>query len=295
MQSNVLSLIHRALQISGRAAMPNVSNSIGIARARYIQSIYEPLECRNPDTLVRDLLPAPVRWLSMLQARTLLAQLRSRPGYYYLIARTKYYDQVFSDAVRNNIGCVINIGSGADTRAYRFAHELRKRNVRVLECDQPRSIVVKQRLAGQCWPNEHVTYVSIELNARSWPEMAARLDEITLPVLVMLEGVSAYVERKAFACFLAFLAAKLRSNSRVVYDYKVCGAADHPSRHDSAKPLFRLPGSKSDVIAYHKEMGYELEHFELSSDLSLRLLPNIATYANPYTEDCVVELAVDIK
>jgi methyltransferase (TIGR00027 family) len=295
MKPHALSLIQRTLEMSGRAHMPNLSNAISIARARYVQSLYEPPDCRNPDTHVRELLPAPVRWFSMLQARMALAQLRSRPGYYYLIARTKYYDQVFLDAVRNNIQCIINIGCGTDTRAYRFAQELRKREIRVFECDKAQSISVKQRLAGQRWPTDHITYVSTDLNAGSWPDMESRLAEVAGPALVMLEGVSGYVAQEAFARFLAFNAAKLHPNSRLVYDYKIRDFADCATRGDSTKRLFRLPAAKRDVISYHKALGYELEHMELSSDLTLRMVPNVATHARPYTEDCVLELTIGAK
>ena len=69
MRPNILLVIERALEFSGHLVLPNLSNSVGIAKLRYIQSIGETREYRNPDTLVHGLLPAPLRWLSMLQAK----------------------------------------------------------------------------------------------------------------------------------------------------------------------------------------------------------------------------------
>jgi methyltransferase (TIGR00027 family) len=296
MSAIFLAVIQRMLEILGRLTLPNLSSSMGVARLRYIQSVFESLENKNPDTLVGEFLPAPVKWLSMIQAKMQISKLRSRPFYYYLIARTKYYDQVFIDAVGSNIQYIINIGSGTDTRAYRFGETLRKRQVTVLECDQSSSISVKQQLARELWRADHVTYVSIDLNENSWPDLERRLNEIPSDALVMLEGVSGYINEESFALFLKFIANKLSAGSRLAYDYKIIGHTDDVANSGSIKRLFRLPSTWSDVVAYHKALGYELHQLELSSDLSLRFLPNlVGSKVLLFTEDCLLQLTVAQK
>jgi methyltransferase (TIGR00027 family) len=293
MKLNLLSSVERVMEVSRRLTLPNLSNSIGVAKLRYIQSAYEASEYRNPDTLVRDFLPPPVRWLSMLQAKMQLSKLRLHPFYYYLIARTKYYDQVFADTINtNNINFIINIGCGTDTRAHRFAEALRENKIKVLECDQPQVISIKQQLAKQKWHTDHITYVSVDLNDGSWPDLELRLTEIPSAVLVMLEGVSPYIDEEAFGRFLNFMAIKLPRGSRIAYDYKIRGIADdfeHIGR-------FRLPATEKAVIAYHEALGYKLQRMELSSELSLRLLPDLVrTDARLFTEDCLLQLTVARK
>ena len=256
-----ITFIQSALRFSGQLALPDLSNSIGIAKKRYIQSAYETPEYRNPDTLIRDLLPPPVRWLSMLQAKLQLSKLRRDPFYYYLIARTKHYDQVFTDAIYNKINYIINIGCGTDTRAYRFGAELKMRGIKVLECDQAESIAIKQQLANRTWQTDHVAYVSLDLNDSAWPQLECRLDKIHSAVLVMLEGVSPYIDEISFSQFLRFLAVKLNPESVIAYDYKIRSASDEPG--GPTKRLFRLPTTKNDVIAYHEALGYRVEHLEV--------------------------------
>ena len=41
MKPNIILFIQRALEFSGRLTLPNLSNSVGIAKLRYIQSVYE--------------------------------------------------------------------------------------------------------------------------------------------------------------------------------------------------------------------------------------------------------------
>jgi methyltransferase (TIGR00027 family) len=292
----MLFMIQRVLEVSGRVTLPNLSNSIGVAKLRYIQSLYETPEYRNPDTLIRDFLPLPVRWLSRLQAKIQLSKLRSRPFYYYLIARTKYYDQVFLEAMRSNIACIINIGCGTDTRAYRFAEELTKKKIKILECDQPESISIKEQLAKRKCRTDHITYVSIDLNNRSWPDLEDRLAEIPFPVCVILEGVSPYIDEESFSRFLNFIAVKLQAGSRIAYDYRIRGIADDVEHIGRIKRPFRLSATKKDVIAYHEALGYTLEHMELSSELSSRLLPNLVrSGARLFTEDSLLKLTVTQK
>jgi hypothetical protein len=111
-----ITFIQRTLRLSGQLVLPDQTNSISIAKSRYIQSVYEVPEYRNPDFLVGHLLPSAVRWLTALQVKLQLSKLRQYPFYYYLIARTRHYDQMFADAIYNDIAHIINIGCGADTR-----------------------------------------------------------------------------------------------------------------------------------------------------------------------------------
>lgn len=295
MKQNIIPLMQRAMEISGHLSLPNLSNSVRVAKLRYIQSIGETPEYRNPDTLAQHFLPAPLRWLSMLQARVQLRTLRGYPFYYYLIARTKYYDQVFLNAIYSNINCIINIGSGTDTRAYRFAAELEQRGIEVLECDQAQSIAVKEALAKQKWRTDHVAYASIDLNDRLWPELESRLAKIPTAVLVMLEGVSGYIDDEAFDRFLNFLATRLNVGSFIAYDYTIRSTSDDFEFDFAHRRLFRLPATKSDVIAYHEALGYKVERVELSSELLSRLLPNLAISATRYTEDGLIILTVSKK
>src|SRR5947207_3074661 len=113
--------------------LPDLSHMMKVGQLRYIQSVYETPECRNPDVLVKHLLSRLERWRSDLRGRTSLTKLRANPFYYYVLARTRYYDAVYIDTVCSNLSYVLNIGCGSDTRAYRFGHILKQRNVGIVE------------------------------------------------------------------------------------------------------------------------------------------------------------------
>jgi len=261
-----------------------------VAEYRYIQSIHETDELRNPDTLVRHFLPTLRRWRLAWLGKRKLALLRSDPLYYYLLARTKYYDGVFLDAISENMQHIINVGCGSDTRSYRFEHVLKQKGVKVLECDQQEAISDKQRMTDQRWAFDHIAYLDIDLNDDTWPDFENWLGiNVTAKTLVMMEGVTPYVNFETFGRFLSLLARKLPAGSRVAYDFKLSGVADDFGRVGRTQRPFRLTAKIEDAVAYHEELGYRLNHIELSSDLSARLAKS---GDHLFTEDGLILLEV---
>jgi methyltransferase (TIGR00027 family) len=222
---------------------------------------------RNPDTLAGHFLPLPLRLLSLLQAKKL-----RRPFYYLLLARTKHYDQIFTEAILDDTTAIINIGCGVDTRAIRFAAQLKTRNKAVFECDHAHMIFKKEILAKRKWGVDHIQYLSIDLNDDStWTELFSQLAKIAGTLLVLLEGVSPYITESSFSSFLKLIAEIAPLGSRIAYDALTRGKVDFngPDR------LFRLPAVKEEIIAFHEAMGYRVGHIEFGAELSGRLLPNL--------------------
>ena len=272
--------------------MLNLSYLMSVGELRYIQSRYERPEFRNPDTVVSEFLSIPRRLSCSLRGRFLLPVLRSKPFYYYLLCRTIYYDEVFLDAIWDSVKFIINIGCGTDTRPYRFAHLLKQKGVRVLECDQPAAIARKQQIAAHHWPIDHVTYLAIDLNDESWPEFERQLRQNRQNrVMVMMEGVSPYVSQTGFESFLRLLGQMLIPGSLLAYDFKIEGVdSEFGGSEKTARP-FRLPADRQDVTAFHRTKGFRLDQMEPSSELSERLLPSLAsTGQRLFREDCLLRL-----
>jgi methyltransferase (TIGR00027 family) len=274
--------------------LPDLSYMMTVAGLRYIQSVYEPAGRRNPDGMVRELLTPWQRLGCDLRARLSLGKLRAQPFYYYVLSRTHYYDEVYRTAVSEGITQIVNIGAGSDTRAYRFADELKQRHVRVLECDQPEATRMKEQAATRRWRPDHVSYLAIDLNAAQWPEFQAWLQQYCRSkTLVLMEGVSPYIETESFGGFLQFLAKTLPANSRVAYDFKLPGVNDAFGRSASIPRPFRLTAGRDAVAAYHSALGYRVERLETGADLSRRLVPSIDTLGAPvFEEDALVQLSV---
>ena len=267
---------------------------MSVAEWRYIQSIHETAELQNPDTFVRHFLPALRRWRCVWLGQSKLAILRSNPFYFYLVARTKYYDGLFLDAISDKRRYIINAGCGCDTRSYRFEHILKQHGVKVLECDQAEAIAGKQRSAKRFGTFDHITYLSIDMNEDARPEFKHELNKnSTARILVLMEGVSPYINVDSFGQFLSFLARELPAGSRVVYDFKFVGGADSYGIAGRIQRPFRLPTVREAVVSYHEKLGYRVNSMERSSELSARLLTGLAKSGVPlFTEDGLIQLEV---
>ena len=274
--------------------LPNLSNSMTVGEWRYIQSIHEPPERRNPDNLAGYFIPAARRWRAKWIGYKTLAVLRSRPFYYYLVARTMHYDTILISAIRGNTRQIIIIGSGTDTRAYRFLKELREKGIMVLECDQSQAIRIKQRIAERHWPSSLISYLPLDLNEETWPNFESWLGKhITGQALVILEGVSPYISERSFGRFLELLAIKLQPGSHVAYDFKLTGVNDDLGREGRTEEPFRLTPNREDITNYHDTRSYHLEYMELSHELSVRLIPDLGKSSTSlFREDVLVQLAV---
>jgi methyltransferase (TIGR00027 family) len=274
--------------------LPNLSNSMAVGRLRHIQTLHESGECRNPDTLVRRFLPFNERWRTRLLGGKELRRLRSDPFYYYLVARTRHYDALLLDEVAADIRQLVNIGCGSDTRAFRFERALRDARVPVLECDQRESVLAKQRLTAAWRPAPAIEYQALDLNDHTWPEfeewLAGNGDR---RALVLIEGVSPYIDAEAFPRFLSLLAARLPNGSRVAYDFKQCGADDQFGRSGRTRNPFRLPQEREALAAFHENLGYELEQAQTSDELCRHMLRQLALGGTPlYSEDGLLGLRV---
>ena len=146
----------------------------------------------------------------------------------------------------------------------------------------------------RAWRFDHVEYLSIDLNDDAWPGLERWLgDRSGSKTLVLMEGVSLYVNNSTFGQYLWLLAAKLSAGSHIAYDFKLRGVNDDFGRDRRTQRPFRLSRANRDVVNFHEAHGLRLDRMELSSELCVRLLPALA--ASPaalFSEDALVQLQV---
>jgi methyltransferase (TIGR00027 family) len=274
--------------------IPNLSNSLSVARLRHIQSIHEPAPWRGPDTLVRYFLPLRERILTAWISESKLSRLRAEPFYHYLIARTKYYDQMLIEAVCGGVERILIVGCGSDTRAYRFKNLLGNGRVKVLECDQAELIHERQRIVKRWRDVLYVEHLAVDLNDGHWPELEQWLGNSSgAKTLVLMEGVSPYIDSESFIRFLQLLGVKLAAGSQLVYDYKVTGAEDRFVRTGRPAQAFRLSADRSEAARFHERWGLHLEDLELSSVLHQSLFPSESSHAL-FEGDVLARLSVKL-
>jgi methyltransferase (TIGR00027 family) len=158
--------------VRASARLTDLSNLADTARIRHIQSLHENGDRRNPDILAGALITAEIRQQCFELNAEALMKMRKNPYYYYLTARTKFYDQLLLDAVAAGVRRVLIVGAGFDTRLYRFGGHLAAHGIEVAECDQPGVVTIKQKLAKTLPYSERVHYLSVDLNQQeTWNDL----------------------------------------------------------------------------------------------------------------------------
>jgi hypothetical protein len=115
------------------------------------------------------------------------------------------------------------------------------------------------------------------------------LAKIDGALLVLLEGVSPYINESSFSSFLKSIAEIAPLGSRIAYDALIRGKVDF----NGPERLFRLSAVKEEIIAFHEAMGYRVAHIEFGPELSGRLVPNLGPKCTSlFADNCTIVLTV---
>jgi methyltransferase (TIGR00027 family) len=202
----------------------------------------------------------------------------ARPG---VVARTRLIDQVVLREV-GNVGQVLILGAGFDTRAWRLPGMDR---VRVFELDHPATQAAKQRALRRGGTSPaHVTFVPVVFGADD-PARALTAAGFTAgaPALVLWEGVTNYLDAGAVDATFGLLASMLGSGSLVVFTYVDAGMLDGSAVFAGAQTTMRAVRRvgepftfgfvPSQLPPYLAGRGFELVSDERVSDVARRFYP----------------------
>ena len=268
--------------VDGAAELARFSNLTSTAYKRHIQTLHESGDRRNPDLLAGALLTAEQRERCLRLKPELLQAMRNDPYYYFLAARTRFHDQALLDAVAAGIRRVMVMGSGFDTRLYRFGASLANQGVSVAECDQPEAIVAKRDLAAQLPFAARVCYLGVNLNdPQTYEPMLGWLAAEASPVLIIAEGVSPYIDELRFVALLELLHLRCQAFSRFNYDFKLAGVADEFGKGlGTAKP-FRFVFDAEAIAGMHAALGYHRTELTNAAALMKVQIPSWTDQISP--------------
>ena len=135
----------------------------------------------------------------------------------YVISRTKYFDAIFIEALKRNIGQVVFLGAGFDSRPYRF-NELLDTTM-IFEVDTEATQIYKKTMLTNSFKNiEYVThnfedeYLFDKLRKYGYKQSDK--------TLFLWEGVSFYLTREAVLKMLKSIRENSASGSMICFDFQ---------------------------------------------------------------------------
>ncbi len=143
---------------------------------------------------------------------------RGFPGTRVGFCRKRYIDDKLIEAMDTGIDTVVILGSGLDTRAYRFPQ---LSTLLVYEVDLPQMIAYKERKLRQLYGAvpPHVRLVPMDFDRQMLGEVLKNDDfSVDQKSFVIWEGVTQYISEAAVRTVFEFLA-KVRPGSRIIFTY----------------------------------------------------------------------------
>jgi len=162
-----------------------------------------------------------------------------------LLYRTKYIDDVLKENLKE-IEQLLILGSGFDTRAYRFDGV---EKLKVFEVDHPQTISKKRKGLKKLYKKipDHVRLVEIDFDKKKLEEVL--LDNnfaFNKKTLVIWEGVTQYIEQKSVDKIFDFFA-DLETGSKILFSYVKKEIVDGSDRSEVDQQ----------IISFVEEMGLD--------------------------------------
>jgi methyltransferase (TIGR00027 family) len=188
----------------------------------------------GPDGIAYVLVPAFFRLL--LKSRWLFS-LFSRPFfpsgmYEYVIARTRYFDAVFIEALEHGFDQVVIFGAGFDSRALRFANLNRGTRVFELDASTTQQEKLKAFQLKKLVVPENVIFVPIDFNKESAKDKMAQAGFVAgKKSLFLLEAVTMYLPQDAVESTLRFIEEVSGTGSLIAFDYIYAGVLRRENKY----------------------------------------------------------------
>jgi methyltransferase (TIGR00027 family) len=158
--------------------------------------------------------------------------------YEYVIARTKYFDAVFTQALENGFSQIVIFGAGFDSRALRFS-KLNK-GTRVFELDAPTTQQEKLKayqLKKLVIP-ENLVFVPIDFNKEGLADKMAQAGFVAgRKSLFLLEAVTMYLPQDAVESTFRFIEGVSGMGSLIVFDYIYAGVLRKENKYYGEREL----------------------------------------------------------
>lgn len=251
---------------------------------------------KSDDYVAVQLLPRFIKILLHLKILNLKGRISPKGIYPYVIARTKYIDGVFKDAIKNRFEQVLIMGAGFDSRAIRFL-DSKESNIKVYEIDtkhtrDAKAMQLKKR--GIQIPENNI-YISIDFdkeNVRA--SLAGHNFFSNRKTLFILEGLIMYLSRGAVDETFKMIRDYSAPGSLVVFDYIYAPVLRREMRYYGENAIYQRVKKDYEKWIFGIEEG-EIESFLASYNFSLMDHLDSITIENRYFRDASGKLITRVN
>jgi methyltransferase (TIGR00027 family) len=239
--------------------------------SRAISSLETDSRYRSDDYIAVRLLPDLFRFLVRIPLfrRVVSRKIAPMGIYEYVIARTRYIDAVFKEALAEKFGQVLIFGAGFDTRALRFG--ISAGDTKIFELDVP---VTQNAKIGQYRKRKlpippNVVFVPVDFDREP---IASKLDAAGFDrdarSLFILEGLLMYLQPESVEAAFRTIQAFAGKGSEVVFDHVYASVLRCENLTYGEAKIVRMASRAGEAWHFGIEKG-AIEGFLATYDLRL--------------------------
>ena len=221
----------------------------------------------------------------MIKSKGIRARLKNKISlgmYEYLIARTAYFDNLFVNALNENIPQIVLLGAGYDTRAYRFAKL--NNGTKIIELDAPTTQNQKKKCLGKSKIeiSSDLVFNSIDFNRESLKIVLEKAGyDNNKKTLFLWEGVSYYLDPESVDATLELVRNYSHNESIIAFDYIISVPTEKLHNYYGAKELVQSMAKR-----HPNERGkFAIEEEKIESFLEQRGLKMVEHLKNGEIEN----------
>ena len=224
---------------------------------------------QSGDYIAPRLLPGLIKFLVRYKLINFKWPFFPKGIYEYVIARTKYIDNIFKESIENGIEQILLFGAGFDTRAVRFAEKNIKIKIFELDTLYTQTAKINQfKKRGISIP-ENTILISIDFNVDSLSEkLESNGFKRNKTTLFIMEGIIQYLNKEAVDELFKLLYELAEPESKVVFDYIYASVLRKENIYYGEKDIYKKVNSVQEPWLFGIEKG-GMEAFVKNYNFSL--------------------------
>jgi len=198
--------------------------------------------------------------------------------YEYVIARTKYIDHIFKEAIENDIEQILVFGAGFDSRALRFAKKNIKIKIFELDSLHTQTAKIKQLMKKNIAIPQNTIFIPIDFHVDSVSEkLELNGFKRNKATLFIMEGILMYLNKEVVDKLFKLIYKLAVTESRVIFDYIHASVLRRENIYYGEKDIYKKVNSlrepwlsgieKGEMKAFLKNYNFNLIQNLNSEDL----------------------------
>ena len=216
---------------------------------------------QSNDYIAPNLLPGLIKFLLSNRLVNFRWPFFPRGIYEYVIARTKFIDDVFEDSIKQGIEQIVLFGAGFDTRAIRFADINIHTKIFELDTIYTQTAKIEQFKKRNILLPKNTIFIPIDFHVDSITEkLAANGFNRNKTTLFILEGIIQYLKAEVVDELFKLLFELSVPGSRVVFDYIYASVLRKENSCYGEEDIYKRVNSAREPWLFGIEKG-EIEEF----------------------------------